>query len=271
MEFNTEYVKWAKEYNHVLMSLAEKDIFLLFSGGKDSSLALAFITRASKEFGFEFNAHAGAYPVHRYTSEEKERISSYWSQERVEITWYDMEETDEDMKKSPNPCHVCQKVRKKMLNTILSSTIDNWGKLVLIPCFSLWDIVGYSLENILSGIYSSSRKESQPEYIKRFLETSQRFYPIIKMKEGYTVFRPLVKYNGNDILEMVNSEDIPILSIPCQYKDYRPKRLLERYYQKMGMRFAYDNVFAFANEKLNIPAIDVYSSMDREAYIHEVF
>jgi len=123
----------------------------------------------------------------------------------------------------------------------------------------------------LSGIYSSSKKESQPEYIKRFLETSQRFYPIIKMKEGYTVFRPLVKYNGNDMLEMVNSEDIPILSIPCQYKDYRPKRLLERYYQKMGMRFAYDNVFAFANEKLNIPAIDVYSSMDREAYIHEVF
>ena len=75
----------------------------------------------------------------------------------------------------------------------------------------------------------------------------------------------------NDILEMVNRESIPILSIACQYKDYRPKRLLERYYQKMGMRFAYENVFDFAKEKLNLPPIDLYSSMDREAYIHEVF
>lgn len=271
MEFNTAYVLWAKEYKNILMGLPEKDIFLLFSGGKDSSLALAFITRASKEFGFEFNAHAGAYPVHRYTSEEKERISSFWYEKDVEITWYELEETDEAMEKSSNPCHVCQKARKRTLNTILSSTVDNWDKLVLIPCFSLWDIVGYSLENILSGLYSADREESQSENMKRFLETSQRFYPVIKMKEGYTVFRPLVKYNGNDVLEMVTKEQIPILSIPCQYRDYRPKRLLERYYQKMGMRFAYENVFTFANEKLNLPPIELYSSMDKEAYIREVF
>ena len=143
--------------------------------------------------------------------------------------------------------------------------------MVLIPCYSLWDLVGYSLENILSGIYSNERTEFQSDNNKRFLETSQRFYPIIKMKEGHTVFRPLVRYNGNDILEMVNSGKVPILSISCQHKDYRPKRLLEKYYEKMEMRFDYDSVFSFIKEKLNLPSIERYSSMDRETYIREVF
>ncbi len=54
---------------------------------------------------------------------------------------------------------------------------------------------------------------------RRFVEISQRFYPFLRMKEGYSVFRPLIHYNGCDVLRTVEEESIPILGIPCSFKD----------------------------------------------------
>ena len=109
------------------------------------------------------------------------------------------------------------------------------------------------------------------EKSKRFMETAQRFYPIIKMKEGYTVFRPLIKFNGSDIQKALEKEKIPVLSIPCEFRDFRPKRIFENYYKKMGLRFDYDRVFHFAKQSLNLPDLSSYTSMAKEEYISNVF
>ncbi len=74
------------------------------------------------------------------------------------------------------------------------------------------------------------------------------------MKEGYKVFRPVLKYNGCDILYTIEKTGIPTLSVPCDFRDYRPKRLLEQYYNKMGLRFDYDSVFDFTKTALDLPA-----------------
>jgi len=76
--------------------------------------------RASEEFGFDIEAHAGTFPVIRYTQEEKGRIQAYWDKRGAKIVWHDMKETDEALRDTPNPYLLCEKIRKRMLNVILS-------------------------------------------------------------------------------------------------------------------------------------------------------
>ncbi len=85
MNSTIEYLQWKEEYKSALETFYDKNVLMLFSGGKDSSLALDFILRAKKEFGFGFSAHAGAYLVHRYSGTEKKRIESYWNKRGIEI------------------------------------------------------------------------------------------------------------------------------------------------------------------------------------------
>ena len=263
-----DYHQWKEEHKTILDTFSDKNVMMLFSGGKDSSLALDLILRAKKEFGFDFSAHAGAYPVHRYPSKEKKMIQSYWNKRGIDIHWHDLGETDDYIKKEANPCLGCQKLRKQMLKTTLGTMVNDWKSLVLVTSYSLSDIVSYSIEHILNDFFSNS---IDPGDNKRFMETAQRFYPLLRMKEGYTVFRPLIKYNSDDIQEMIKQAGIPTLSIPCKFKEFRPKRILERYYQKMGIYFDYDKVFDFARESLGLPDINTYTSIDRDEYLLNIF
>ena len=268
MESGINYPRWEEEHKSILETFCDKNVLVLFSGGKDSSGAMDLIFRAGKRFGFDFKAHAGVYPVHRYPDEEKKRIESYWNQKGVEIQWHDLGETDEYIKNEVNPCLPCQKLRKRMLKTILTDLIDDWESLVLVTSYSLWDIASYSLEHIVNDFFSNSVSS---ENNKRFMETAQRFYPMLKMKEGYTIFRPLIKYNSDDILRVIKEAGIPTLSAPCKFKEFRPKRILERYYQKTGIHFDYDMVFDFAKRSLNLPDISTYTSIDRDEYLSNLF
>jgi len=268
MSSGIEYPRWEEEHKSILNTLSDKNVLMLFSGGKDSSLALDFLLRSKKKFGFDFKVHAGACPVHRYPAKEKERIESYWDKRGVNIIWYDMIETDEYLENAPNPCVACQKLRKRLLKSGLTSSIGDWSRLCIIINHSLWDIVSYSIEHILDDLFSNSVK---PGNNKRFTETAQRFYPLLKMKEGYTVFRPMIRYNSDDILKAIKEADIPTLSIPCKFKEFRPKRILERYYQKMGIYFDYDKVFDFARESLDLPDIATYTSIDKDEYLLNIF
>ena len=263
-----DYHQWKEEHKIILDAFSDKNVMMLFSGGKDSSLTMDFLLRAKKEFGFDFSAHAGAYPVHRYPSKEKKVIDSYWNKRGIELQWHELGQTDDYIKNEINPCLGCQKLRKQMLKAMLTNLIDDWESLVLVTGYSLWDIVSYSIEHILDDLFSNSVK---PGNNKRFTETAQRFYPLLKMKEGYTVFRPMIRYNSDDILKAIKEADIPTLSIPCKFKEFRPKRILERYYQKMGIYFDYDKVFDFARESLDLPDIATYTSIDKDEYLLNIF
>ncbi len=271
MNLPRDYVAWRAEHESILESFPQKKVLLLYSGGKDSSLAMDFICKAAREFGFGFEAHAGAYPIHRYTDEEMKRLESYWQKRGVPVTWHDMGETDDYIKKAESPCIPCQRLRKKMLKTSLMRTIKDWESLVLVICYTLWDIVSYSVERVLGNEFSNSDKASSDERNRRFTETAQRFYPLLKMKEGYTIFRPLLKFNNGDILRLIAQEQIPILSIPCDFSDFRPKRILEKYYARMGMSFEYEQVFDFARSSLSLPNLSVFTQMRKEEYLLDVF
>ena len=172
---------------------------------------------------------------------------------------------------SENPCLPCQELRKNLLNNILARSIEDWGSLVLIVCYSLWDIVSYSLEHLLTDTFSNPDQRMSIEKNKRFKETSQRFYPFLTMKEGYQIFRPLVKYNNDDILKVITQKNLPTLSIPCDFKDFRPKRILEKYYEKMGLRFDYNQLMRFAKKSLNLPDMSSFTAIVKEEYLTNIF
>ncbi|MFC1830047.1 hypothetical protein ACFL0O_10585 [Thermodesulfobacteriota bacterium] len=271
MHSDSGYSFWKNQHETILRTFPDKNIMLLFSGGKDSSVAMDFIQTASTEFGFNFTAYAGTFPVHRYTAAEKKRIESYWLKRGAEIIWYDIEKADDALTDSEDPCLVCQKLRKNLLKSILTQSIEDWNSLVIIVNYSLWDIVSYAIEHLLNDILSDAHQGTGDEQSRRFKETAQRFYPLLKMKEGYTIFRPLLKYNNEDIIQRIAQKNIPILSIPCQFKDFRPKRILENYYLKMGLQFNYDQLFNFAKQSLNLPDISDYTSIPKDEYLQRIF
>jgi tRNA(Ile)-lysidine synthase TilS/MesJ len=265
-----DFDAWLEDHNDTLRSFSGKKVFLLYSGGKDSSLCLHFMEKATKHFSFHLEAHAGAYPLHRYTQQEKERLSAFWRDRGVKIMWYDMGVSDDPMEGTSHPCLFCQKVRRNMLTRVLEDTVQQWEHLVLVVSFTLWDIVSYSLEYIISGFCANSQDGDHLRE-KRLRETAQRFYPVLKMKEGYTVFRPMLRFNESDIIAEVRKNGIPLLSIPCKYKDFRPKRSLQKYYEQIGLSFDYDRILEFTKNTLGFPEISLYTQMDKEQYLTKVF
>jgi len=85
------------------------------------------------------------------------------------------------------------------------------------------------------------------------------------------VFRPLLQYNTPEIIEYLQDRSIPILSVPCKYKDFRPKRILENYYNKLGLLFEYNLVMDFARKSLGLPEPLRYTSTDKDEYLKKLF
>lgn len=270
MRSEMSYSRWREEHQDILKGFPGKIVKLLFSGGNDSSLALDFILRAGKEFGFSFETHAAAYPVHMYTDVEKNRITSYWNNRGANIIWHDLGVAD-TMPDEEDPCLVCLKLKRRLLKKNLVKTIQDWKNLVLIINYSLWDLASYCVEYMLMGISSIPDEQADAQKNSRILETAQRFYPLLQIKEGYTVFQPLIRYNTNEILKVIRKKGIPTLSIPCQFRDFRPKRIFEKYYEKMGISFDYEQVVQFARKSLNLPDISFYRSLSKEEHFLNIF
>ena len=271
MNHGLNYSQWEMEHRSILENFPKKEIFFLFSGGKDSSLAMDFLLRAGKEFGFSFEAHAGAFPIHRYGQEEQNRISSYWQGRGISPVWHNLAETDAILETTEKPCLACQSIRKQMLRPFLSKQVKNWHNLVIVTSYSLWDLVSYGVEQMLTGLLRDQQEEAGDRNKRRMMETAQRFHPFRRMKEGYAVFRPLVRYNGHDIRHQVEKDGIPTLRTPCRFGDHRPKRLLEKYYEKLDMGFDYDKLLDYAKQSLNFPDESEWAAMDRDEYLGEYF
>jgi len=264
-----DYENWKREYAPVLETFTGKTIFVLYSGGKDSSAMLHLFDQARRDLGFAFQVHAGAFPHHRYTQAEKHRLANYWQARNVNITWHAVAATDDELNEGSEPCHKCQQIRKKLLQRYLLKTAPPWNEVVLVISYSLWDLVSYTLENLLGGLLAQPNEVTGVD--QRFLETAQRFYPLLEMKEGYQIFRPLIRFNDTEIEALINVHKIPVLAIPCAHKSHRPKRVLGQYYASQELRFDYDRVLTFARDVLNLPEKSVFRSLSKEDYLGRVF
>jgi tRNA(Ile)-lysidine synthase TilS/MesJ len=269
LEKKTDYAAWEKEQAATLTSLRGKNVCLLFSGGKDSSLSLHFLLAASEDFEFKMQVYAITFPKHRYGPSEVDRIDAFWKERGLAIQWYETGTSDDSLETADNPCIVCIQTRKRLLYEAIGSKCADLNSLVLVTGYALWDLVSYSLEYLMGGIYTHPDEEEMQRSQERFMETGQRFYPILKTERGYSIYRPILQYNTQDVVRIIQEASIPILSAPCHYARFRPKRILESYYKSMRLRFDYDSVVDFAKECLGLPSTSEYYSRSKEYFLKQ--
>jgi hypothetical protein len=70
---------------------------------------------------------------------------------------------------------------------------------------------------------------------------------------------------------VITRKNLPTLSIPCNFKDFRPKRILEKYFEKMGLRFDYNQLMRFAEKSLNLPDMSSFTAIGKEDYLTNIF
>jgi Predicted ATPase of the PP-loop superfamily implicated in cell cycle control len=269
------YEKFVHDNYEYLKTFCDKHVYVAYAGGKDASVILHFFTRAKEEFGFEFETHAGMYPLHVYTNDDVDKLDSYWKGRGIRITWHPINKSEDAfqtaLQQGTNPCEVCHAAKREYFLEYLIRTVTDWNSTALILGWSLWDIVSYTLEYILGSVYADREALYQGKTIKeRFFRTAQRFYPMLQMKEGYTLYKPLLRYNDQDIVKVVRENEIPILTTDCKFKVYRPKRYLADSYIKMNMYFDYDKLMKFAREALNLEKPSSYTSMDKNDFIKSI-
>jgi tRNA(Ile)-lysidine synthase TilS/MesJ len=271
------YPEWKQRHQKAIESLSGKSVMMFFSGGKDSSVALHFLQHAGKEFGFTFDTHAGVFPHHGYPSSERDKLDQYWKNRGISINWHDVRESDDRLaaalEEGVSPCLICNTAKKRALMDYIKTQGIDMNSLVIVMSYSLWDIVSASIEHILGAVFSA--KEATPAFRhksaeERYLETFQRFYPMLRMPAGFSIFKPLIYYNDQDIGGVLKSEGIPVLSTTCDYRQYRPKRLFAQYYERMNLQFDFKEVFDFAQKALNLPAESHFTQMGGEHYLNKV-
>jgi tRNA(Ile)-lysidine synthase TilS/MesJ len=276
MKSNLNYETWVNDNREYLEVFRDRQVFVTYTGGKDASVILHFLIQAKSEFDFEFETHAAMFPVHVYPSGERQKLDSYWKDRGIEITWHSLGISDSAFavakQEGRNPCEVCHSTKRNYFLEYLNRTVTDWNSLVVIIGYTLWDIVSYSLEYLLGSVYADRDTLFQGKSIKdRYFQTSQRFYPMLKMKEGYFVLKPLLKYNDQDILRVIQENQIPVQATECIYKEYRPKRLYADLYKKMDLYFDYDKVMKFAQESLDLEEPSTYTRFDKEEFITSIF
>ena len=277
MKSRLNYSTWKTNNQAILEDLSDKKVMISCSGGKDSSVVLYLLQKASEEFNFSFEAHGVFFPANVYSAGDVKKIDSYWHKRNVSIIWHKVPVSDEclaeALKIGQSPCLTCTQTKKKILGSHLKRTISDWNSLVIIMSYSLWDLVSAMLEHISSAIfsdksYSSSLQGKSSD--ERFIETAQRFYPLLKLKGGPTIYKPLIKYNDQDIRNFISENSIPLTTTPCSYKEFRPKRTFAAYYEKTDLFFDYSQVLDFAKKTLNLPDISYYEGIDMEKYMTTV-
>jgi tRNA(Ile)-lysidine synthase TilS/MesJ len=271
------YQEWKDLHREALESFPGKTVMVFFSGGKDSSAALHLIQKAGEEFGFSFEAHAGMYPNHVFIQKEWEEIDRFWRSRGAAIQWHRVSEGDDllahALGESVSPCLICNTTKKKALIDFLKKRGMEMSSLVIVMSYSLWDLASASIEHILGSVYAS--EDSSPSIRhkpmeERYIETFQRFYPLLSMQSGLVVFKPLIRYNDQEIMDFISKEGIQVLTTHCIYRQYRPKRHFSSYYEKMNLQFDFDKVLRFARSALQLPEERFFSDMGEERYLKKV-
>ena len=275
LNISTLYKKWERANEKHLSECAGRYVALTLSAGKDSSACLHLLNRARQEFGFTVGAFLYAYPKHRYHPDEVGNIYDFWESKVDTMVIREADEDDDLLEEAAcsgrDPCRPCQDLRKRALPEIFARTNRPVAETVIASGHSLWDLAGYALHQFASTQLSSNDAGSDRSDSERFLEISQRFYAFLKMPEGYSIYRPMLFLNANEIEAICAENSLPLLSTPCRYSKRRPKKVLGGYFERFGYQFTYEGVFEFAQKFIDIPERSEFERITQDEYLTKRF
>ncbi|MFH1154141.1 MAG: hypothetical protein V1793_10000 [Pseudomonadota bacterium] len=272
-----KYSSWKHKHHTVLSSFHDKTIVISYSGGKDSSVLLHFFQQASQDYDFSFEVHGVGFPCHVFTADETRRLSGYWKERGIDIVWHKNDGVDDlrlqqlvDIGESP--CVLCSEVKKSALFSHFRKKGSDMSRIVIVLGYSLWDLVSASIELTLRTKLGNSPDGCfhGKNSAERLEEISQRFFPVLELQDGLTVFKPLITYNDPDINGVITRNAIPLGKEECRYKGFRPKRLLSEYYGTFGLNFDYNKVHDFAKSVLDSPGIDYFQNISTLSYVEKM-
>lgn len=250
-------------------------VAVTFSAGKDSSACLHLLASVQARYGFKLGAFLFAYPKHRYTPGTLDPIEAYWRPrlDRYVVLESDIDDRiiDEAAAAGENPCRPCQDIRKRALPRIFALAGSAPAQTVIVSGHSLWDLAGYALNRFAEEELASSGSAEPGAKEDRFLEISQRFYAYLTMPEGYSVYRPMLVLNADEIESICEENSLPLLPVPCRYSQQRPKKVLGSYFERFGFSFTYDGVVEFARRFLGIPERKEIERTGRDEYLTKRF
>jgi tRNA(Ile)-lysidine synthase TilS/MesJ len=265
------FQKWETHNRDYLNACQKKRLIVIFSGGKDSSACLFLLHKAKDRYNYDLEAHLYAYPRHIYGERFKEELLSFWGEKGVKLFFHTSEKDDSLLENQENPCITCQDIRKKALFRLWSSTEKSISNLVIVTGHSLWDLSSYVLEIFIARELADYSLREDSVSAERFIEISQRFYPFISMKEGYAVFRPMLCLNQKEIEHILKAENLLALDKSCRYSQFRPKKVLENYFQMFDYQFSYKKIIEFAQKKIGISDISKIKHLSQEEYLSRRF
>ncbi|GEM_PF-1401589 len=263
--------KWETLNREYLEQLKGKLVAVTFSAGKDSSAALYLLNRVKEKYNFDILAFLYAFPRHRYTPEFEQQLKTFWDSRGVSLTYRIPDVDDSVLENKENPCRPCQNLRKKALPELFTLVRRPVEDVVLVSGHSLWDLAGYALNRLVGDGLADSTTQAEVYSKERFLEISQRFYIFLTMPEGYSVYRPMLVLNADEIDLLCWENSLPVLDVTCRYSLMRPKKVLGGYFEKFGYRFSYRQVFEFARTYLKIAELDTIQSMSQDEYLTKRF
>ena len=265
------FEKWLAYNREYLEKCRGKYVAVTLSAGKDSSTCLHFLNETRAEFGYDLGAFLYAFPRHRYTPEFREKLLPFWAERGIEVVWRETTTEDTILEQADNPCRPCQDLRKSELPKIFAYLKKKPEELVIVSGHSLWDLAGYALNRFVADKLAASTNYQESFSQDRFVEISQRFYPFLSMKGGYSVYRPMLFLNLEEIKEVCDKKMLPVLGIPCRYAQRRPKKMLGEYFMRFGYQFDYPGVLAFAQKYINIAGPEKIQSISQEEYLSRRF
>ncbi len=260
-DFNTEY----------LYACRDKKLAVTFSAGKDSSVCLYLLNSVKKKYNLFLEGFLYAFPEHRYSTEFNKKLTGFWNREGVNINIIKPEEDDSILEQTDNPCRPCQNVRKKALFRLFKVSGYKVSETVLVSGHSLWDLAGYAVNRTVAAEVADSSKLAESTSEERLIEISQRFYPFFTMPEGYSVYRPMLSLNQNEIENICKAKTIPVIESSCRYSESRPKNLLGEYFKQFGYEFSYKKVLMFAKKHHKIAELDKIKNLTQKEYLSKHF
>ncbi len=269
------YDRWEEANREFLEACRGKFVAVTYSGGKDSSACLFLLGNAGRRYDFEVGAFLYAYPRHRYPRGVVEPLHDFWEPKVDMFIARETEVTDDILDaaeaKGEDPCRPCQNLRKSALPEVFALAGRPESETVIASGHSLWDLAGYALDRFAEEKLNVALRSDPDTREKRFLEISQRFYTFLTMPEGYSVYRPMLFLNADEINGICAENSLPLLGTTCRYSHRRPKKVLGGYFEQFGFRFTYEGVLAFAEEFLNISDRREFERMTRKEYLTERF